>query len=554
MQGEHFDIIIIGSGAGGGTVAQALSETGKSILILERGEHLPVEDDNWSAEAVFIDRKYRTDEKWRDKKGKEFIPNTHYWVGGNTSFYGSVLMRFRREDFEARAHKGGLSPAWPVSYDDMAPYYDRAETLWQVRGLRPSDPTAPKGAPDFSYPPVAHEPEIDRFTTHLREAHGWNPFHLPLGVRRTEGAPDPGPCIKCTTCGGFPCKLKAKVDARTVAIDPLLQAPNVTLKTGYLVQRLETDAAGTKVTAIVCDGPEGEARFSSDLVVLAAGAANTAAVLLRSASAAHPNGLANGSDQVGRNYMFHTMTAVVSVTSHHVDADFPKTLGINDFYNRDPEGGFDFPMGHVQSLEYMEGATLEGQLKSEIGFADKLIPNWFSDAIAHRMLSFLILSEDLPLPDNRVLWQDGQIHLHYDYNNLEGHKRLVKKFDAALDDFCDERHKISDHHFQMSQLLPIYGTAHQCGTARMGDDPKTSVVNRDCKAHELDNLYITDTSVFVSSAAVNPTLTLVANSLRVADHLIDRLAGVAKVPAPIALTSPADTALAKMKRWMGFGG
>jgi len=529
---NHYDLIIIGSGAGGATVAQALSDTGKRILILERGEHLPREPDNWNPSAVFIDGKYRTDEKWFDKDNKEFTPNTHYWVGGNTTFYGGVLMRFREGDFEARTHAGGVSPAWPISYDELSPWYDKAEALWRVRGEAGSDPCEPPRSGPYDHAPVGHEPEIARLDAHLKENMGWKPFPLPLGVMRDDADPVSSACVRCQFCGGYPCLVKAKSDARTISIDPLLAEENVTILTGRMVDRLEVEDCGSLIKEVVCTNAEGEEeRYSADLIVLAAGAANTAAVLLRSKCEGHPNGLANGSDQVGRNYMFHTMTAIVSLTAHTVNADFPKTLGINDFYWGDPDGSYDYPMGHVQTLEYMKGETIEGQIKEMLPPA--LIPDFLSRNIAKRMLSFLVLSEDLPLPENRIRWDGKQIHLDYTYNNLEGHKRLVAKMDNALDNFADEKCKIWDHHYQVSQLLPIYGTAHQCGTARMGDDPATSVVNKDCRAHEVSNLFITDTSVFCSSAAVNPTLTLVANALRVSETIRERLMG-AEPLSPIA--------------------
>ena len=347
---------------------------------------------------------------------------------------------------------------------------------------------------------------------------------------RDDADPVRSACVRCQFCGGYPCLVKAKSDARTIAIDPLMDAENVTILTGRFVERLEVEDCGDTIKEVVCTNADGEEEiYTSDLVVLAAGAANTAAILLRSTCEGHPNGLANGSDQVGRNYMFHTMTAIVSMTAHTVDADFPKTLGVNDFYWGDPDGSYNYPMGHVQTLEYIKGETIEGQIKEMVPAG--LIPNFLSRNIAKRMLSFLVLSEDLSLLENRIRWDGKQIHLEYTYNNLEGHKRLVKKMDNALDNFADEKHKIWDHHYQVSSLLPIYGTAHQCGTARMGDDPETSVVNKDCRAHEVSNLFITDTSVFCSSAAVNPTLTLVANALRVSEVIRERLMG-AKIEAP----------------------
>jgi choline dehydrogenase-like flavoprotein len=316
--------------------------------------------------------------------------------------------------------------------------------------------------------------------------------------------------------------VKAKSDARTKAIEPLLGQDNITLLTGRKVVRLETDGQGRTVTDVVCETEQGEERWSGDIVVLAAGAVNTAVILLASAGGAHPNGLANGSDQVGRNYAFHTLTAMVSMTIAPVDSTFPKTLAVNDFYYRDPAGGFEFPMGHIQLLEYMSGQTLEGQVSDWLPPA--LVPDIFMDSVAERLLSFLVISEDLPMPDNRVkLGADGRITLEYVHNNLEGHDRLVKRLHSALDGFVDHAHPFSQHHVELDSLLPLYGTAHQVGTTRFGSDPKSSVLDPFCKAHELDNLYVVDSGFFVSSAAVNPSLTIVANAMRVGDHLKERL-------------------------------
>ncbi len=517
----HFDVVIIGSGAGGGTVAQRLAASGKSILILERGEHLPREAQNWDPKSVFVEHRYRTQEKWFDKDGKPFSPTTHYWVGGNTTFYGAALMRLRGRDFGEVQHAGGISPAWPISLTDLAPYYTEAETLWRVHGNRGDDPTEEGNEPPYAYAAVHDDPGIAALRGHWK-ALGWKPFSLPLGVNLDQAHPVTSACIKCKTCGGYPCLLKAKSDARTIAIEPIMDLPNITLLTGRKVKRLETDPSGKTVTEVVCETENGEERWTGDIVVLAAGAANSAAVLLASANAAHPDGLANGSDQVGRNYMFHTLTAMVSLTAAHVDVTFPKTMAVNDFYWGDPDGSYNLPMGHIQLLEYMSGQTLEGQVSDWI--PPGLVPDSISEGLAERMLSMLVISEDLPLPDNRVrLAADGRIGIDYTYNNLEGHERLVKKLHESLCDFVDHAHPLSQHHFELGSLLPLYGTAHQAGTVRMGKDPASSVLDPWCKAHQLDNLYVTDTSFFPSIASVNPTLTTVANALRVGDHLLERL-------------------------------
>lgn len=326
---QTYDLIIIGSGAGGATLAQRLAPTGKSILILERGEHLPREAENWNPKEVFIRQRYRTKEQWLDKHGHPFTPNTHYWVGGNTTFYGAALMRMRERDFTEVQHAGGISPAWPISLTDMAPYYDQAERLWQVHGRRGDDPTEVGNEPPYAWPPVSDDPGVAALRKHWQDI-GWQPFCLPLGVRVDEAHPLTTPCIKCKTCGGYPCLLMAKCDARTLAVDPILGLDNITLLTGRKVLRLDTDPSGRTVTEVVCQTDDGEERWRGDIVVLAAGATNSAVVLLNSASAAHPNGLANGSDQVGRNYMFHNSTAVVSLTLDQEAVRFPKTMAVND--------------------------------------------------------------------------------------------------------------------------------------------------------------------------------------------------------------------------------
>jgi choline dehydrogenase-like flavoprotein len=514
----HYDVIIIGSGAGGATMAQSLAPSGKSILILERGEHLPIEADNWNAKAVFVDKKYRAREHWLDKNGRAFMPNTNYWVGGNTSFYGGALMRFKREDFGAVIHAGGFSPAWPITYNDMKPWYEAAERVWEVHGTRGIDPTDQDDDPPFPFPALTHDPGVERLRLHF-EAIGWTPSPLPLAIRRNDSDPALGICIRCMTCGGFPCQILAKVDARTAALAPLRDAANVTLLAGYKVLKLETDDSGRKIVAAFTQGPNGPEIFTADLFVLAAGAANSAALLLASHSDQHPRGLANRSDQVGRNYMFHATSAIISISITEFEAPFPKTLCVNDFYLGDPNGDFPYPMGQIQMLEYMSGQTLEGQLADIV--PPDFIPNELTDEIASHMVSFLAMSEDLPDPDNRVtLAPDGTIVLSYTFGDLTAHQRLVDKLEAGLYGFVRRHHTLFEPHFEVDELLPLYGTAHQCGTLRMGNDPATSVVDANCKAHDLDNLYVTDSSVFVSSAAVNPTLTIVANAMRVGAHVL----------------------------------
>ncbi|HEY2224927.1 GMC family oxidoreductase, partial [Actinomycetospora sp.] len=314
VENRHYDVIIIGSGAGGGTLAHRLAPSGKRVLILERGDYLPRERDNWDSTAVFVRGKYRAPEFWYDKDGNEFPPEVNYYVGGNTKFYGAALFRLRPEDFSDLRHYGGVSPAWPIGYDDLEPYYTEAEHLYLVHGAHGEDPGEGHASAQYARPPVAHEPRIQQLSDDL-EKQGLHPFHLPIGVDLTQdehgGAAHGSACIRCDRVDGFPCLVNAKSDAQVIAVDPALRHQNVEMVTGARVDRLETDPTGRTVTGVVAELAGGErVEFSADIVVVSAGAVNSAVLLLRSANDRHPAGLANGSDTVGRHYMRHNNVAV----------------------------------------------------------------------------------------------------------------------------------------------------------------------------------------------------------------------------------------------------
>src|SRR5918996_3544570 len=306
----RFDVAIIGTGAGGGTLAYALAPTGKKILILERGDYVPREQDNWSTRAVVLEGKYNTKEQWRDRDGNALHPHTNYYVGGNTKFYGAALFRMRREDFGELKHWGGVSPAWPIGYEDLEPYYTRAEHLYQVHGERGVDPTDPPASAPYRHPPVSHEPRIQQLSDDLGRL-GLRPFHVRLGVMLDEKHPQRSRCIRCDTCDGHPCLVSAKADAQVVCVDPALAHPNATLLTRARVTRLETSPTGREVTRVVVERDGAAEIYSADVVVVSAGAVNSAALLLRSANGKHPRGLANGSDVVGRHYMGHVNSVLM---------------------------------------------------------------------------------------------------------------------------------------------------------------------------------------------------------------------------------------------------
>ena len=512
-ESTHYDVIIIGTGAGGGTLADTLAVSGKRILLLERGEFLPREKANWDTQSVFIDSRYKTTEAWLDKAGKPFHPGTHYCVGGNTKVYGAALLRFRREDFGELRHYGGTSPAWPIGYDDLEPYYSRAEHLYFVHGERGSDPTEPHASAPYRYPAVSSEPRVAELFTDLRGA-GHHPFPLPLGIRLNEHNPERSPCIRCDTCDGFPCLVRGKADAEICGVRPALERGGVELVTGAYVERLETDATGRSIRAVHVVRGDERLSYSADIVVVACGAINSAALLLRSASDRHPDGLANRSGVVGRHYMCHNNSALLALSRRDNPTVFQKTLGLNDFYFGADDS--ELPLGHIQML----GKSNATMLKAE---APALTPKRMLASMARRAVDFWLTSEDLPDPDNRVVvGRDGRIQLHYTPNNLDAHKRLIAKLKGLLEAIGCEN-KLIPCALYLGKKIDLAGVAHQSGTVRFGDDPATSALDLHCKAHDLDNLYVVDSSFFVSSTAVNPSLTIIANALRVGDHLLERL-------------------------------
>jgi choline dehydrogenase-like flavoprotein len=515
---SDYDVIIVGTGAGGGTLARHLAPSGKKVLLLERGDWLPREKQNWRAQDVFVENRYISPDTWYDEKGTAFQPQIHYVVGGATKFYGAALYRLRAEDFGELRHHGGVSPAWPISYDELEPYYTKAEQMYEVHGARGEDPTEPPSSAPYPFPAVSHEPRIQQLSDDL-EAAGYHPFHAPCGIRLNESDMPHSTCIRCETCDGFPCLVHAKSDAEVLGVRPALEHANVELRTNAHVIRLETNEAGTSVTGVMVERDGGTETVSGDVVVLACGAANTAKLLLVSASEKHPNGLANGSDQVGRNYMFHDSTAVLALSRDENPTVFQKTLALNDFYFSSDD--FEYPLGNIQMVGKSSSPMFRGEKPGET----KLAPEWTLEKVARHAIDFWLSTEDLPAPENRVTVDgDGKVTLSYKETNSEAKKRLNARLHSMLGKIGMQEDNLFHRFAYMKNAIPIAGCAHQAGTCRFGTDPATSALDVDCKAHELDNLYVADTSVFPSIGAVNPALTAMANSLRVGDRLLERLA------------------------------
>jgi len=495
---ERFDVVIVGSGAGGGTMAQALADSGARILVLERGDFVPQEDENWDPEAVWKHLRYQSRERWLDERGREFSPYTHYNVGGNTKFWGSVLYRLRREDFQAIEHRDGVSPAWPIDYDALAPYYDRAERLYHVRGTHGLDPTEPPRDP-YPFEAVPHAPAMAAIVEQLRGL-GLHPSPLPLGLLRP-GEEDG--CILCNTCNSFVCRIHAKSEADVCAVRPALRHRNVTLWTNACARRLITDGRGRRIEAIEVDREGRPTRVEAPLFIVSCGAINSAALLLRSATDRHPAGLANSSGLVGRRYMAHLATMMQGFHPFKPNSTvFQKTVAINDFYLGGPRSRY--PLGQIQSQGRTHGVMAQT--------AYPFIPLWAYEAWVARGVDWLVMSEDLPRLENRVaVDRDGRIRLHYQPNNLRAHRQLVAETKRIL--------RRLGFWLVVTHSHGSKNTTHQCGTLVFGTNPTDSVLDPFCRTHDIDNLFVVDASFFPSSAAVNPGLTIIAQALRVADHI-----------------------------------
>lgn len=579
----HYDAIIIGTGAGGGTLALHLAQAGKNILILERGPFMPQEKFNWDTQAVFIENRYHTKETWQDKDGKDLHPQQAYFVGGQTKVYGAAMFRMRAQDFGVIHHKGGISPAWPITYADMEPYYTRAEELYHVHGDLGSAPAVPGGygsswdptepfhsKKDYPFPAMANEPRMQCIQDDVRKL-GVNTFPVPLGLKRNEADPLASKCVRCDTCDGYVCLVHAKSDGDINCIRKIMHLPNVTLMTNSRVTRLTTNASGTAVVSVevIHSGPgtsygrersperttappaskEGSpASYTGDIFAVCAGAINSAVILLASVNDKHPTGLANSSDQVGRNFMYHQADALLAITTHTGKDAYTKTWGTNDFYLADTSSDYPYPLGQVQPV----GSFHHEMMKADAPF---FTPEFVLEGMKHHAVPWWLTTEDLPAAENRVTLhnttpssasakQPGiigphpsgdtgrdnesepvtnavphQIKLSYTPNNVESFNRLKDRWVEVL-----RKAGHATAHMPLSayfkKRIPLEGVGHQNGTCRMGADPKTSVLDPQCKAHDLDNLYLVDASCFVSASAVNPSLTVIANAIRVSDHLL----------------------------------
>lgn len=489
------DVIIIGSGIGGSTMAAALAPSGRRIMIIERGEQLPDSPEARDAGAIFGRGHFRPKETWLDGSGRGFNPGNYYLVGGNSKFFGAVLIRYRREDFAPLRHLGGTTPGWPISYDELEGDYQAAETLFRVRGTATEDPSEPPHSGHYPFPPVPDEPVIADLRRRLL-AVGLHPSSLPLGVDL-----DRWLARAKTPWDAFPDTVGGKSDAESVGLAAALVHSNVTLETGMRAVRLLADKAG-KITGVEVERNGGRQVINAPIVVLSAGAVQSAALLLASADGDRPKGLANASDQVGRNFMNHNCSAVLAVHPFRKNGSvYQKTLMINDFYLQG--GTDDTPLGNIQLL---------GKISGPILAASSPLPAPVAHWIANRSVDFYAMSEDLPNPESRVTLENGQIRLDWKRSNWDAHLALVARLKVVL--------RKAGFPIVLSSAFDRRTPSHQCGTARMGDDPTKSVVDSNCRSFDHENLFIVDASVLPTSAAVNPALTVAALALRSARHIV----------------------------------
>jgi choline dehydrogenase-like flavoprotein len=510
---NHYDIIIIGTGSGGSTIAYKLAPTGKRILILERGGFIPKEKQNWDPHEVVTLGRYRPNENWYDKDDKPFKPYIHYNVGGNSKMYGAALFRFRESDFENVKHYGGVSPAWPFGYETLEDYYTTAEELYSVHGKRGVDPSEPPASADYPLPPLAYELLIKDLAKKLQQI-GLKPFPLPMGVKLPQDYTETESPVVLENFDGFPDLTDSKADGQVMCLRPALMNKNVTLLTHAYVEKLDTDASGKRINKVVTDVKGERIVFSADTIIVACGAVNSAALLLRSANENHPNGLANSSDQVGRNLMLHHNGCLVAFTKKKNDCVFQKSLGIADFYHG--AGDSELPLGEIQLMGRNDPDTI-------LWLAEKLYPGKTYEELKEMTIDFWLTAEDLPSADNRVtLREDGSIKVNYTRTNYIAFEKLKEKLKQVFVKLGEIDPDYKDTQWN-GYDLDVSGMSHQNGTLRFGTDPSQSVLDLNCKAHDLDNLYVVDASFFPSCGAFNPALTIAANALRVGDHLINNV-------------------------------
>lgn len=520
IERKHWDCLVVGTGVGGATLGAALARAGRSVLFVEKGragfdradalrgtypELLVLPHGSASGrDAVLLSRAGRCYEEVVDGH-RRFVPFIGCGTGGSSALYGMALERFFPADFEPRqnfpAAASSLPDAWPIRYADLAPYYQRAETLYRVRGS--SDRLRPERLDLL--PPAPLSPLNAKLHAHF-ERQGLHPYQLPLACESVPG---------CKCCQGYLCARECKNDAARICLEPAVRNDGATLLDECEAVRVE--GTGNRVTGVACRWQGRQVTFRADRVVLAAGALMTSALMLRSTSAEWPQGLANASGLVGRNLMRHCVDLYLVFLEGGGENPW-KQVGLSDFYQFDGA-----KLGTVQSFGLLPPApVLAANLVNEvrdaaprvsplIGLVEPVLRAVLSGALNRGVLLATIM-EDLPYADNRVV-PGPPLGIHY---RLRPHELTrVKDFRAHIAKALRPLRFLILRQSDKNSML-----AHACGTCRFGHDPATSVLDPHNRAHSFGNLYVVDSSFFPSSGGTNPALTIAANALRVADHML----------------------------------
>jgi choline dehydrogenase-like flavoprotein len=470
---SSYDAVVIGTGVGGSTFAYALARRGLNVAVIERGDYFKPEV-------------------------KDLVPlHLHYFqdlpvIGGQTKSFGAAMYRFRESDFEPTEMENGVSPGWPITYAELEPYYCEAEKLFKVHGSSINDTTEPPRSQPWPHDPIPHQGPARELVERVTERAGFPVSHIPRAIDY-----DPlngGKCVLCRFCDAYYCPRDAKMDAELAALRPAVATGNVTLLTKTQCLRVLTTPDGKKVTGVVLRSDGGsEFTLNTPIVASGCGLRETPLLLWRSRTSQHPNGLANGSGALGRYWASHTQGWVFPMKLGVQAENFhQKTFAINSFYHSAPD--WKYPMGVIQAAGSIEPIGMSRRYRYA---AEWIIKNSFQT---------FVMTEALPGPNTGYALSD-------DGAKLIGMPIKNKRTFAKL-----RRHaaKIFRAAGYTTFVPPMEGNFHNVGTARMGADPATSVVDGNCKAHDVDGLYVIDSCVLPTSGALNTGLTIAAVALRAA--------------------------------------
>jgi len=485
---SNYDSIIVGSGAGGSTLALRLGQYGWKVLVVEGGAQLtPLSRNHTNPVGIHM------------KQAMAGRDSSRWFVGGQTKFYGTALYRLRESDFQSVEHENGISPAWPISYLDLEPYYQQAEELYSVHGAPEGDPSEPPRLRPFPHPPIPHDPIVAKVVERLK-ASGTSVSALPSAI---DYGPD-GKCILCATCDSYYCQLDAKMDAEIAALRPALATGNVQLAAQTECLRVLTDEAGSRVVGVVVRQGNNEHIVNAEVVAISAGTQESIVLLRRSRTGKHPEGLGNNSGCLGRYLAGHSFGTVFPLISWQpLPPIHTKTFAMNAYHDGAPD--WPYPLGVVQvagQMPFWEEASPLMRPAARLVGAHSLFCSYMSEA--------------LPTRDSRLI---------FDGDRLVGRVAPVynmRTFDKLR---CTARDMFRRAGYFTIARKQAPGLWHQVGTARMGVDPSSSVVDISCQVHGIDGLFVVDASVMPTAGAVNTCLTITALALRAGDFIAGEARG-----------------------------